>query len=83
MSWPIIHSSNCTISITRHPLDCLSLCLKFLAAASIVSQETAGSDKLSANMGATVKAVHKTSGPLLRNRIVSVSSPAIAGLPPG
>jgi hypothetical protein len=57
--------------------------LKFLAAASIVSQETAGSDKLSANMGATVKAVHKTSGPLLRNRIVSVSSPAIAGLPPG
>jgi hypothetical protein len=43
----------------------------------------AGPDKLSASMGATVKAVSKTSGPLPGNRIASVRSPAIAGFSPG
>jgi hypothetical protein len=57
--------------------------LKFPVAASIVSVKTAGSDRPSANMGATVKAGSKTSGALPRKQTLSLLSPAIAGLPPG
>jgi hypothetical protein len=32
---------------------------------------------------AAVKASSETDGPLLKNQVVSVLSPAIAGLPPG